>query len=438
MEHIEILFDIIEAGIEILFLYLVLRPRTKSIAKNCLLGIIFTAVLTLTTILINSIQSLNNLNFFIFIVVIFIFSELYSSDSFWKKGYAVLIDDLIVSVSGLFTYVFVPIILDIEPESLFVEGNNEIRLFSLCFAKFTQLILIIFLALLLRKIEKKFNVNYNVSEIIMIIVINIASSFLINIVYTDDVKDKNIMIVGAVICLLSMNFAVLYYTYGMLKKEHDDYELRLFMNNIEAEVKKAESDEEAEERIKQLRHEIKNEYIPVYQLLTENNYSEAQSKLKEIIGDAEKVMYETARYNCGDSSVNAVLNYCAKRCASADIIFNCRVEIITCDNDTARILCSVLLNVIKNAIEAAETSNDKKMSIDLIPDEGYIKLIVKNSCNEHSAEFIQEMKTSKADKAMHGYGLKAIKQKIRECNGIYEYHFHDNMFITEIMIPTDN
>ena len=93
-------------------------------------------------------------------------------------------------------------------------------------------------------------------------------------------------------------------------------------------------------------------------------------------------------------------------------------------------LCSLLANLLDNAIEACEKINDKKSLIVLkIKNRQSIFIIqLTNSVKKEMLEKTEIFKTDKKDIHIHGWGMRSIDQVICKYGGSKEYYLYDSLF----------
>ena len=93
-------------------------------------------------------------------------------------------------------------------------------------------------------------------------------------------------------------------------------------------------------------------------------------------------------------------------------------------------ICSLLGNLIDNAIEACEKHVDEHRFINIkIQDKkGFLFITLKNSI--HSKPKIEKgvFITSKEDKITHGYGLKSVNRIVKKYEGDISYTIEDKTF----------
>ena len=97
-------------------------------------------------------------------------------------------------------------------------------------------------------------------------------------------------------------------------------------------------------------------------------------------------------------------------------------------------LCTIFSNVLSNALEAAEETVEKSISVECrYTDMNNIIIVVKNYFNKEKSNGANWLKSRKENVDYHGFGLENMKDSINKYHGFYEISTDDNMFILTIM-----
>ncbi len=97
-------------------------------------------------------------------------------------------------------------------------------------------------------------------------------------------------------------------------------------------------------------------------------------------------------------------------------------------------LCTILSNVLNNALEAAVKSNEKRISIDCRYNDKNIILVVKNTYKDVGQFENDKFKTSKEDMDYHGYGLINIRESLNKYNGVLDVETDGEVFTLKISL----
>ena len=103
-----------------------------------------------------------------------------------------------------------------------------------------------------------------------------------------------------------------------------------------------------------------------------------------------------------------------------------------------RELCILMANIIKNATEAVEKTQNGYIYVNLNTGEHYISIEVKNS---YDGQVVFDKKgmpvTSKSDKNNHGFGVANIADIVKKNGGRYNFATEKDVFVTNIFLKND-
>lgn len=87
-------------------------------------------------------------------------------------------------------------------------------------------------------------------------------------------------------------------------------------------------------------------------------------------------------------------------------------------------LTALLNNLLDNAVEAAEKSSEKEISIKLFTKNNSMQAIkITNSCDNEPHIKSRNLLTTKENEKLHGLGLKSVKKIVSKYNGSFEWNY---------------
>lgn len=92
-------------------------------------------------------------------------------------------------------------------------------------------------------------------------------------------------------------------------------------------------------------------------------------------------------------------------------------------------LISLFSNLLDNAIEAAKQTKEPVVKMDITRQQGYLKIVIRNSKQAERNPLQNEFKTTKSDKSKHGIGNRIIREIVAAYGGRIAYK-DDGHFIT--------
>ena len=101
-------------------------------------------------------------------------------------------------------------------------------------------------------------------------------------------------------------------------------------------------------------------------------------------------------------------------------------------------VCAIFGNAIDNAIECEQKIRDPQMrliKVNVYTQNRFLLIRVENYC-ENQVDFDSGLPvTTKADRQMHGYGVKSMKRAVEKYGGHLNLEQEDNWFRITALIP---
>ncbi len=181
-----------------------------------------------------------------------------------------------------------------------------------------------------------------------------------------------------------------------------------------------------DEELRRFRHDYKNHMIVVNAYLERGKIDEAREYLNSLNNSINGVLN---KIKTGNFVSDAILNSKAVTAAKSSIEFSFN-GMIPSKGITDEDLCTILSNLIDNAIEACEKIPDKKViDIESGISNGFFILSVSNPTGN---KINPKLKTTKKDKKNHGIGLKNVERALKKYNGVMTADISENTFTADI------
>ena len=185
------------------------------------------------------------------------------------------------------------------------------------------------------------------------------------------------------------------------------------------------------EESRKIKHDLKQCISSVKGHIEEGDYDNAVALLDEILDNRiDSISYK--KY-CDNKVVDYILNDKYARCKNNGIDFKCMVLGVVKGIDDID-LCILLGNIIDNAIEAAQKSQDKYVNIEITV-RGTIFINVENSIKESFLGKKNAFESTKPDKMNHGIGTKSIHGIVEKYSGEVEYEEHGSSITCKVVLP---
>lgn len=215
----------------------------------------------------------------------------------------------------------------------------------------------------------------------------------------------------------------------MLENEKTVYEQQLYMISRNTEEQKKMMEGFREER-----HNFINKLIV---LKDDMEHREKERALEELNRLMQELPGKSIISNCGNSTVDALINFKNITAEKAGVAFRLKIfipanlPINQCD------LGVVMGNALDNAIEAAEQydGTDKFVEIIMGVKKEALVLTIKNSfCNEIRKDKQGNLLSTKSDGNRHGYGVKSIRRVAEKYNGEVLIETEKQLFLMTVIM----
>ncbi|MGN0976648.1 MAG: sensor histidine kinase [Faecousia sp.] len=182
-------------------------------------------------------------------------------------------------------------------------------------------------------------------------------------------------------------------------------------------------------QVRTLRHDLRNHLTALRGLIEKGETEKAQDYLNQILGSPAM---QGSRQLCENETANAVLAAKAEDMARRGIAWDFRValppSLPVADTD----LCALLGNALDNAMEAAEKTEDKRVTLRCRMDKGMLMLRVRNPL---AGDETADLTTTKPDKKHHGLGLAGMREIAARYGGTLEAGPEGDYFELLVCLP---
>ena len=240
-------------------------------------------------------------------------------------------------------------------------------------------------------------------------------------IITIDDEQMTTWIIFSMLILVAVLFFYLTRQYEMEKKiAHLEKEKNVLLKNTYA----------ANAR---LFHDFHNHIEALHRYLEKDRTAEAVRYLESLRSPIEAV---TQPVWVGDEAVDYLLSSKIALAASRDIQVNCNIEYPQHTNIRSVDLVTILGNLLDNALEAVEGTEGNLRFINLTIRRINEMLIIKleNGCKTAPVITEGELKTTKQDTDLHGWGLKSVRTTAEHYDGTVEAEYGGGRFCTVVTL----
>ena len=333
----------------------------------------------------------------------------------------------IYSIGSSFILCAVLIVLD----TLVVAIQSVLNIHSIFFEQgfVSNIVMVAFVNIVSHSFFKKnqLNVSLPVMYYITVIIIPFVS---IIIGYLTAVKLNIVSLICSVIILL-INVDMFYLYDNLINLFSEKYENNIIEQQNKAYLNQLHLMQESQMKIRFLKHDMKNHIINMQSLLSAEKYDQ----LKDYLAETNDYIYSNnVIIDSGNETIDSVLNYKLALLENNSVEKSYHVvlpeQILISSFDLNIVIC----NLIDNALEALSLlgeNDEKKITIDIVYKQGYIKILVGNSFD---GIIHKDKRTRKNDEINHGIGLKSVQNIAEKYGGILKTDVADNWFETSVIM----
>lgn len=254
------------------------------------------------------------------------------------------------------------------------------------------------------------------------------------LIYTDTCTKIGLTIVS--IGLIITNFLMLYLYNLLLHSILQQYETDRLKTQLQVYANQLNIVLSGEEKIKALRHDMKHHINELMLLANKHDAVEIQeyiNQMKLFLHNPDEIVAS------GNLEIDSVLNYMLQRAKKE--LKTVDIKVVLPEKVKHSFDINILLgNLLENAIEAAEKTEDKYLNVHIMLKKGVLRIKIKNSF-EVSCILQEEqqgkdvvLKTTKPFSNQHGIGLKNVKKIVEKYNGKMEVTAQDGMFCVNLIL----
>ncbi len=252
---------------------------------------------------------------------------------------------------------------------------------------------------------------------------------------------------GRVIFMLSALalMTLLFYVRATRQERSDLRELNLINEElITTEAKYFEASVEANQKIRSIRHDMKNN-VQVLKLLLENKeYDQMMEYLEEMGADLSGTDISA---RTGNTIADAILSEKREKAESLGITLN--VEGVFSGPAFSPVdMCRILANMLDNAMEALSDEafleldpSYKVIDLRLKRTERFFMISMRNPCAKKPEITDDGIETGKSDRTNHGFGLRNIREAAGRYGGEMSLECAEKPygyeFLTELVFPIE-
>ncbi len=272
-------------------------------------------------------------------------------------------------------------------------------------------------------------IAFDRKQTVLLLVIPAMSVLVLSVLMLEESPKLSAILISG--CMLMINISV-FYLYNILienyinLRDNDLYKQQTYAYQNQLEVIM-----ESGNRVRALRHDMKN-HILALQALVQRKEAEEMNRYLESMKD---FMTNPEEYvKTGSDSVDSLLNYKIQKAHEVLNVVETKISIPQQLRLRSFDLNVLLGNLLDNAIDASMQTEEKKLNITIKLDKGVLFLYICNSCQRIADGRSGFLETTKEDKTNHGIGLKNVRQIVEKYHGDLAFQYENNFMETDVMM----
>ncbi len=272
-------------------------------------------------------------------------------------------------------------------------------------------------------------IAFDRKQTVLLLVIPAMSVLVLSVLMLEESPKLSAILISG--CMLMINISV-FYLYNILienyinLRDNDLYKQQTYAYQNQLEVIM-----ESGNRVRALRHDMKN-HILALQALVQRKEAEEMNRYLESMKD---FMTNPEEYvKTGSDSVDSLLNYKIQKAHEVLNVVETKISIPQQLRLRSFDLNVLLGNLLDNAIDASMQTEEKKLNITIKLDKRVLFLYICNSCQRIADGRSGFLETTKEDKTNHGIGLKNVRQIVEKYHGDLAFQYENNFMETDVMM----
>ena len=238
-------------------------------------------------------------------------------------------------------------------------------------------------------------------------------------------------------CMFAMSCSAIQSMHTMCREQASLLELQAEKQRFLAEREMAQMTEKNLDDLRCIRHDLKNQYSYMQILLSEKRYNELQQYFAKL---SENLPAQLSMIDCGNRTVNTVLNMELPKLKSDQIVFEHQLVVPPVLPFPDEAICAIITNLLDNAADECrrllkEGRDEVRVRLEIYPHQSYLFIKCSNSTDRTELTHAKGgLRTTKKDEQMHGYGTRIVARLAEKYNGCADYSLSDGQFVAQVML----
>lgn len=307
---------------------------------------------------------------------------------------------------------------------LFLASSGTKDVYVICYVGIVVMTMICEILLRRFMIRNKWKTIRNRDASILLI-IPIAVIIILLCVYKSGVSEAGSLITGMCSLIISL---VSFYLYDVVAAKLEKESLDI---QVEAYKRELDKIQQNELRIEGIRHDLRHHIIEIENMVNEGDKKGVKDYLNSIRKDMD---IDKRSSNTGVYEIDSLINYMIEEAGSK--LDNVELDISVPDNiDIEKYNLNVILgNLLENAIEAAEKSDKKWLSLTMKLEKNMLFMEICNSYPGTIKADHDRLLSTKTNSKGHGLGISNAERMVKESGGEISHSIENEIFSVRVMI----
>ena len=266
----------------------------------------------------------------------------------------------------------------------------------------------------------------------MFLILYFPVSILLSTLITSNTPKLWVKFAPILAAIIITNLPIIYYFFaGIISSYEQKKQLNAALQETKAQLSHYRYSIILQDEIRKERHELKNKYFYIQTLIHEKKFDQLEDYLNHVIGEKLSSLGEI---QTGNTLMDYILNQKIQKCRKNNIKVISEILIPEHLNISEDTLCTILLNLLDNAITASLHEKDADIHISIHCVQNYLVCKIKNKCSYNVLEQNPNLTTTKQDITHHGFGIPIIRETVEKNNGILNFNYDNHYFIATVML----
>ena len=291
----------------------------------------------------------------------------------------------------------------------------------------------IVIAVLLYFLLRSFHYQLQKSDFVIVLLFETVIFFFFSNSAVQFLKGEYNPIFDLIVLLLSTAFLLLFLylknNYYLREQEQRD---KLQIARLQQQYAYYQEKQKDEERIRSLYHDMKNHLLVLESSKGTDTTRQMARQLRSQIMSYEDYIHT------GNDFLDIIIKDKAGKAREKQIDFSATIDFGGIDFIEPFDISTLFGNGIDNAIEASEKlpTEERVILIKAGKVQDFVSILIENNCMSVSG--MDDNRTTKADKFLHGFGISNIKKAAEKYGGTCTTSQADGKFTLKILLPASN